>query len=78
MDYPIPKNLSSAEFLRNLTKENATMSIHHGIKGTPMPPWGEVGEDKPSQIKAMSNGKPIFTESEIQLVEWLFSLRKGK
>lgn len=73
--YPIPKNLSSAEFLRNLTKENAIMSIHHGIKGTPMPPWGEVGEDKPLSVKSISSGKPILTESEIkQLVDWLFSL----
>lgn len=73
--YPIPKNLSSAEFLRNLTKENAIMSIHHGIKGTPMPPWGDVGQDKPLAVQTLSHDNPIFTEAEIkQLVDWLFSL----
>ena len=29
-----------------LDKEEAILSITHGVKGTPMPPWGEVGEDK--------------------------------
>jgi mono/diheme cytochrome c family protein len=77
--YPIPKNLSSAEFLRNLTKENAIMSIHHGVKGTPMPPWGDVGQDKPlavqGAVQTLSHDKPIFTQSEIKhLVDWLFSL----
>lgn len=64
--YPIPKNLLSAEFLRQLTKEQAIASIKHGVKGTPMPPWGEVGEGK--------EGSPILTEEEIkQLVDWLYS-----
>ncbi len=38
--YPIPKNLRNATFLRNLTKERVAESILHGVKGTPMPPWG--------------------------------------
>lgn len=64
--YPIPKNLLRSEFLRNLTKDQAIMSITHGVKGTPMPPWGEVGSGK--------NVQPVFTEDEIkQLVDWLFS-----
>lgn len=64
--YPIPKNLMRAEFLRSLTKEQAIQSITHGVKGTPMPPWGEVGEGKDTQ--------PILTKEEIQqLVDWLFS-----
>lgn len=64
--YPIPKNLMRAEFLRSLTKEEAIQSITHGVKGTPMPPWGEVGEGK--------EGKPILSKEEIkQLVDWLYS-----
>jgi mono/diheme cytochrome c family protein len=68
--YPIPKNLKSAEFLRNLTKERAIDSITHGVKGTPMPPWGEVGEGKDVQ--------PVFTEDQIHLIaDWLFSQLPG-
>lgn len=64
--YPIPKNLLRAEFLRSLTKEQAIHSITHGVKGTPMPPWGEVGEGK--------DAKPILSKEEIQkLVDWLYS-----
>lgn len=71
--YPIPKNLRNGEFLRNLTKENAILSITHGVKGTPMPPWGELGLDKP-----VKNVHPVFTETEIkQLVNWLFSSLPG-
>lgn len=71
--YPIPKNLRNGEFLRNLTKENAYLSIMHGVKGTPMPPWGELGKDKP-----IENLHPVFTETEIhQLVNWLFSSLPG-
>lgn len=71
--YPIPKNLRKAEFLRNLTKENALQSIIHGVKGTPMPPWGELGGGKPFQ-----NETPILTTQEIELlVDWLFSSLPG-
>lgn len=72
--YPIPKNLTSEEFLRNLTKEKAFISILHGINGTPMPPWGEVGQDKPKKIKELSQNKPILSTDQInQMVNWLFS-----
>ncbi len=71
--YPIPKNLRRADFLRNLTKENAIQSIMHGVKGTPMPPWGELGDDKP-----IENRDPILTQHEIELlVDWLFSSLPG-
>ncbi len=67
--YPIPKNLNNPEFLRNLTKERVMQSILHGVKGTPMPPWGEVGEHKP-----YLQDRPVLSESEVkQLVDWLFS-----
>ncbi|KAF3362591.1 Uncharacterized protein PHSC3_000830 [Chlamydiales bacterium STE3] len=71
--YPIPKNLRKADFLRNLTKENAFQSIMHGVKGTPMPPWGELGKDK-----SFENNEPILTAQEVtQLVDWLFSSLPG-
>ncbi|HEY4832926.1 MAG TPA: c-type cytochrome, partial [Waddliaceae bacterium] len=71
--YPIPKNLRNADFLRNFTKENVINSIIHGVKGTPMPPWGEVAEGK-MPIYA----PPVLLESEIkQLVDWLFSSLLG-
>lgn len=71
--YPIPKNLRNADFLRNLTKERVIFSITHGVKGTPMPPWGEVATDKPK-----ADGIPILTKSEIaQLVDWLFANLPG-
>lgn len=67
--YPIPKNLKNPTFLRNLTKENAKRSIMFGVKGTPMPPWGqdELGENK-----------PVLSELEIELlVEWLYESVPG-
>lgn len=65
--YPIPKNLRNADFLRNLTKERAIQSITHGVKGTPMAPWGEVGADKPN------DGIPVLNQQEISLlVDWIF------
>lgn len=71
--YPIPKNLRNAEFLRNLTRERVIDSITHGVKGTPMPPWGEVAEDKPNL-----KGIPVLTEHEIEkLTDWLFSTLPG-
>lgn len=71
--YPIPKNLRNAEFLRNLTRENAIQSIMHGVKGTPMPPWGEAPEPKPDY-----DGIPILTHDEIlKLVDWLYSYLPG-
>jgi len=71
--YPIPKNLRSADFLRNLTKEKAYESIHHGVKGTPMPSWGETSKDKP-----FPDNQPVLTENEIvQIVDWLFSSLPG-
>lgn len=72
--YPIPKNLSNPEFMRNLTKERAFNSIMHGVKGTPMPPWGELGDGKP-----MENNVPVMTEEEIhKLVDWLFDKLPGE
>ncbi len=71
--YPIPKNLRNATFLRNLTRENVLNSIIHGVKGTPMPPWGEVHEDK-----LIADGIPVITENQAeQLVDWLFSSLLG-
>lgn len=71
--YPIPKNLRNAEFLRNLTKENAIQSITHGVKGTPMPPWGETPHEKQGY-----DGIPILSSEEItKLVNWLYSSVPG-
>jgi mono/diheme cytochrome c family protein len=71
--YPLPKNLRNADFLRNLTKERVIQSITHGVKGTPMPPWGEVGEDK-----TIPDNTPILTKNEIeQLANWLFTSLSG-
>lgn len=68
--YPIPKNLRNAEFMRNLTRERAKQSIIHGVKGTPMPPWGEVGDGKKVD--------PVLTESEVDLlVDWLYATLPG-
>lgn len=67
--YPIPKNLRKEGFLKNLTKEKAIESIVKGVPGTPMPPWGSLGDDKD-----FPNKTPVMTESEIkQLVDWIFS-----
>ncbi len=67
--YPIPKNLRNTEFLRNLTRENAINSITHGVKGTPMPPWGETPKDKENY-----DGIPVLTHEEIvKLVDWIYS-----
>lgn len=72
--YPIPKNLGNADFLRNLTRANAISSIVHGVKGGPMPPWGEVGLGK-SQIVGNT---PVLTGHEIeQLVDWLYAPLAG-
>jgi mono/diheme cytochrome c family protein len=71
--YPIPKNLRNAEFLRNLTRENVIQSITHGVKGTPMPPWGESPQPKPEY-----DGIPVLTNDEIlKLVDWLYSSLPG-
>lgn len=71
--YPIPKNLRRADFLRNLTRERAAFSIMHGVNGTPMPPWGEVADDK----KAPSF-QPVLSKEEVdQLVDWMFSSLPG-
>lgn len=71
--YPIPKNLRNAEFLRNLTRENAVNSIRHGVKGTPMPPWGETPSPKPDY-----DGIPVLTNDEIEkLVDWLYTSLPG-
>lgn len=71
--YPIPKNLRNANFLRNLTKERVIQSITHGVKGTPMPPWGEAPTDK---IDA--DGIPVLGPKEIQdIADWLFSSLPG-
>ncbi|HRD56263.1 MAG TPA: c-type cytochrome, partial [Parachlamydiaceae bacterium] len=72
--YPIPKNLRNAEFLRNLTRENVSNSIMHGIKGTPMPPWGETPKDKMD-----GDGIPVLAKKEIaKIVDWIFSMASGE
>lgn len=71
--YPIPKNLRNADFLRNLTRERVMDSLTHGIKGGPMPPWGEVSQDK-----ATADDTPVLTQDEIsQMADWLFSSLLG-
>lgn len=72
--YPVPKNLRNAEFLRNYTKERVNASIMHGVKGTPMPPLGEVAQDKLMKGQEL----PVLTTAEIsQLTDWLFSTLPG-
>jgi mono/diheme cytochrome c family protein len=76
--YPIPKNLHNPEFLRNLTKDRAIYSIRHGVKGTPMPPWGENASDKSGDIQKMSHHIPVLKEAEIRyLVDWIFTSLSG-
>jgi mono/diheme cytochrome c family protein len=71
--YPIPKNLRNADFLRNLTKERAYDSIKHGVKGGPMPPWGEIGTGK-----KIANKTPVLNDEQItELVDWIFSSLPG-
>ncbi|MBB64394.1 MAG: hypothetical protein CMO81_04965 [Waddliaceae bacterium] len=66
--YPVPKNLRNATFLRNLTREKAIESIVHGVRGGPMPPWGETHV----------GGSPVLTQNEIeQLVDWLYTSLPG-
>lgn len=70
--YPIPKNLRNADFLRNLTRDRVIYSIQHGVKGTPMPPWGEVGGQK------KLDNRPVLNPNEIQrLADWIFSSLPG-
>lgn len=72
--YPIPKNLRNSDFLKNLTKQKAIDSILHGVKGTPMAPWGEVAKGKPSDIQKELDDKPVLTKAEIEvLVDWIYS-----
>lgn len=72
--YPIPKNLRNADFLRNLGKERVVQSITHGVKGTPMPPWGEVPPEK-----AEMGETPVLTTQQISLLaDWLFSNIPGE
>jgi mono/diheme cytochrome c family protein len=67
--YPIPKNLRNATFMRNYTKERVVNSIVHGVKGTPMPPWGEVATDKDTGPKPI----PVLTQDQAQrLADWMF------
>ncbi len=69
--YPIPKNLHNPEFLRNLTREKVIYSIKHGVKGTPMPPWGEAAIDKSQDL-------PVLNQAEVDyLTDWLFSNLPG-
>jgi mono/diheme cytochrome c family protein len=71
--YPIPKNLGDPAFMLNLTRQNAIDSITYGVKGTPMPPWGEAPSGKPEY-----NGEAVLNKEEIeQLVDWLFSMIPG-
>lgn len=76
--YPIPKSLRNSDFLRNLTKERAIYSITHGVKGTPMPSWGEIGHDKQESIQKEIGNRPVLTDAEIHhLVDWLFTSLPG-
>lgn len=76
--YPIPKNLRSPDFLRNLTKERAIYSITHGVSGTPMPPWGEVAKGKSEEIQKLVHDRPVLNNAEIHsLVDWLYSSLPG-
>lgn len=76
--YPIPKSLRDPVFLRHLTKEMALYSIVHGVKGSPMPPWGEMAKDKPEGIQKRVNEAPVLTEAEAQgLVDWIFASLPG-
>lgn len=76
--YPIPKNLHNPDFLRNLTRERAVYSIKHGVKGTPMPPLGEVAQDKPDDIQKELGNQSVLSEAEIErLVDWMFSSLSG-
>lgn len=71
--YPIPKNLHNVEFVRNLTKENAIQSITHGVKGTPMAPWGETPKDKYHY-----DGIAVLNDEEIKmLVDWIYGSIPG-
>ena len=72
--YPIPKNLRNAEFMRNLTREHVFDSIMHGVRGTPMPPWGETPQPKPGY-----DAVPVLSQEEIRkLVDWMFSSLPGE
>lgn len=66
--YPIPKNLRNPIFLRSLTKERAIDSITHGVKGTPMPPWGEtISRDE------VGDQIPVLSQFEVmELTNWLY------
>lgn len=76
--YPIPKNLRNQDFLRNLTKDQAFESIQKGVKGTPMPGWGEVATDKSDSIRKSLHGIPVMKENEIRyLVDWIFKSLPG-
>lgn len=67
--YPIPKNLRNSDFFNRLTRERAVQSITHGVKGTPMPPWGEAAADKSTY-----DGIPVLSTDEIhKLVDWIYS-----
>jgi len=74
--YPVPKNLRNSEFLRNLTKENAINSIKHGIKGTPMAPWGEFKGETTNGTTG--DNTPALTQNEIEkIVDWIFTAVSG-
>lgn len=71
--YPIPKNLRNPDFMRNLTPGRVRESIHFGILGTPMPPWGVAASDKLGYDKI-----PVLNEEQIgYLTDWLFSQFPG-
>jgi mono/diheme cytochrome c family protein len=76
--YPIPKNLRNPDFLRYLTKEKVEYSLTHGVKGAPMPPWGEIAPDKSLDIQDLAHQIPVLTGPEIRyLTDWLFSFLPG-
>ena len=71
--YPIPKNLRNGNFLSGLGRERMKGSIIHGVKGTPMAPWGESHPQKGDGFAT-----PVYTEGEVNLmVQWIFNQLPG-
>lgn len=87
MIYPIPKNLTSPAFLRNLTKERVVDSIMHGVEGTPMAPWSNLALDNSNQVLNRNQAEAItdwlflnlpgedFINSKESILKWNYSPR---
>jgi sulfur oxidation c-type cytochrome SoxX len=48
---PSPRNFANASFMNSKPRERLLDSIHNGVAGTSMPPWGKALDD--DQIKAL-------------------------